>query len=125
MKLQKLVYYSQSWSLVWDERPLFNEAIEAWVNGPVVPELYSKHRGRFKLLQNDLGPYMAGCLDETAIETIDAVLQHYGEKSSQWLSDLSHAESPWRDARDGLPLDERGNRVISHASLAEFYGGLQ
>lgn len=25
MKLQKLVYYSQAWSLVWDEKPLFQE----------------------------------------------------------------------------------------------------
>ena len=23
MKLQKLVFYSQAWSLVWDEKPLF------------------------------------------------------------------------------------------------------
>ena len=36
MKLQKLVYYCQAWSLVWDEQPLFKERIEAWVNGPVV-----------------------------------------------------------------------------------------
>ena len=25
MKLQKLVYYCQAWSLVWDEEPIFNE----------------------------------------------------------------------------------------------------
>jgi hypothetical protein len=25
MKLQKLVYYAQAWSLVWDEQPLFQE----------------------------------------------------------------------------------------------------
>ncbi len=30
MKLQKLVYYSQAWGLVWDEEPLFPERIEAW-----------------------------------------------------------------------------------------------
>jgi len=30
MKLQKLVYYSQAWSLVWDEKPLFRAQIEAW-----------------------------------------------------------------------------------------------
>ena len=36
MKLQKLVYYCQAWSLVWDERPLFDESIEAWANGPVL-----------------------------------------------------------------------------------------
>ena len=34
MKLQKLVYYSQAWSLVWDDKPLFRERIEAWANGP-------------------------------------------------------------------------------------------
>lgn len=25
MKLQKLCYYSQAWSLVWDDAPLFDE----------------------------------------------------------------------------------------------------
>jgi len=49
MKLQKLVYYSQAWSLVWDDAPLFSERIEAWANGPVVPALYQKHRGQFTL----------------------------------------------------------------------------
>ena len=38
MKLQKLVYYSQAWSLVWDEQSLFIESIEAWANGPVVSD---------------------------------------------------------------------------------------
>jgi uncharacterized phage-associated protein len=27
MKLEKLVYHSQAWSLVWDEEPLFHERI--------------------------------------------------------------------------------------------------
>ena len=49
MKLQKLVYYSQAWSLVWDDRQLFGEAVEAWANGPVVRELYEHHRGQFEL----------------------------------------------------------------------------
>lgn len=33
MKLQKLCYYSKAWHLVWEERPLFTNRIEAWVNG--------------------------------------------------------------------------------------------
>ncbi|MGH7905267.1 MAG: Panacea domain-containing protein, partial [Candidatus Binataceae bacterium] len=49
MKLQKLVYYSQAWSLVWDEKPLFRDRIEAWASGPVVPNLYRKHRGKFEV----------------------------------------------------------------------------
>lgn len=44
MKLQKLVYYCQAWSLVWDEKPLFPERIEAWANGPVVRELFDLDR---------------------------------------------------------------------------------
>jgi uncharacterized phage-associated protein len=46
-KLQKLCYYSQAWHLVWDERPLFDERIEAWANGPVTRSLYSSHWRQF------------------------------------------------------------------------------
>ena len=35
MKLEKLVYYCQAWSLGWDEVPLFEEDFQAWANGPV------------------------------------------------------------------------------------------
>lgn len=37
IKLQKLVYYSKAWSLVWDDDPLFTEEVQAWAHGPVVP----------------------------------------------------------------------------------------
>jgi uncharacterized phage-associated protein len=47
MKLQKLLYYSQAWSLVWDEKPLFRARIEAWADGPIVREVYREHRGDF------------------------------------------------------------------------------
>ena len=30
VKLHKLLYYSQAWSLVWDDRLLFRARIEAW-----------------------------------------------------------------------------------------------
>ena len=46
-KLQKLCYYAQAWSLVWDDSPLFEDRIEAWANGPVVPALYEQHRGQY------------------------------------------------------------------------------
>lgn len=47
MKLQRLVYYSQAWHLVWEGTPLFPERIEAWANGPVVPVLYEALQGEF------------------------------------------------------------------------------
>lgn len=54
MKLEKLCYYSQAWSLVWDERRLFPERFEAWANGPVCPDLYHAHKGMFKITRGDI-----------------------------------------------------------------------
>ncbi|MFM6174756.1 MAG: Panacea domain-containing protein [Sphaerospermopsis kisseleviana] len=44
LKLQKLVYYAQAWHLALFEQPLFNEDFEAWIHGPVVPELYHYYK---------------------------------------------------------------------------------
>jgi uncharacterized phage-associated protein len=121
MKLQKLVYYSHVWSLVWDEQPLVTDRIEAWANGPVAPELYERHRGEFRISTVGGDPTR---LDETQRETIDKVLEYYGHRSSQWLSDLTHAEDPWRNARGGLAAGVRSNARISDAAMAEYYGSL-
>ena len=122
MKLQKLVYYSQAWALVWDEKPLFKNRIEAWANGPVAPDLYRKHRGQYEVGKWPEGEPAKLTRDQR--ETIDAVLSFYGNKSSQWLSDLTHSERPWLDARNGLAPGERGGSVITLASMAEYYGSL-
>ncbi len=122
MKLQKLVYYSQAWSLVWDERPLFDESIEAWANGPVCPELYRAHAGNFMV--NQLARGNSAVLATEARDTIDAILETYGEKDSQWLSDLTHMEAPWIDARGDIPAGERCSNEITHAAMAEYYGSL-
>ncbi|OFV94050.1 MAG: hypothetical protein A3H28_10730 [Acidobacteria bacterium RIFCSPLOWO2_02_FULL_61_28] len=121
MKLQKLVYYAQAWSLVWDEKPLFGEAIEAWANGPVVRELYDRHRGEFRVSRWEGNP---NALADEEKETIDRVLGFYGVMSSQQLSDLTHREDPWKNARKGLSPNQRGDEVISHAAMAEYYESL-
>jgi uncharacterized phage-associated protein len=122
MKLQKLIYYSQAWSLVWDEKPLFEENIEAWANGPVVRELFDYHRGMYEISEMPIGnPRL---LDQNQQETVDAVLEYYGHRSVQWLIDLSHMEDPWIHARKGLPPLERGNRVIPLDAMAHYYSSL-
>ena len=37
LRLQKLLYYVQGWSLGERGRPMFREEIQAWRYGPVVP----------------------------------------------------------------------------------------
>lgn len=122
MKLQKLVYYGQAWSLVWDERPIFAESIEAWANGPVVPNLYDWHRGLYNVTNCSKGN--ADALTDEERATMDAVLQAYGDQTSQWLSDLTHSEEPWKAARKGLAPGQWGRREITHAAMAEYYGAL-
>ena len=122
MKLQKLVYYSQAWSLVWDEEPLFEENIEAWANGPVVRELFDYHRGMYEISAMPIGnPRL---LNQEQQETIDAVLEYYGDKSAQWLIELTHIEDPWKQARKGMPPLERGSRVMSLDTIADYYSSL-
>ncbi len=121
MKLQKLVYYAQVWSLVWDEKPLFEEKIEAWVGGPVVPSLYERHKGQFTVTTLGGNP---NTLDDNEKDTVRHVLEFYGDRSAHWLSDLTHIEKPWIAARQGLPPGVRGNAEISLASMAEYYSEL-
>src|SRR5262245_25223102 len=118
MKLQKLVYYAQAWSLVWDDAPLFNERIEAWANGPVVPELFHKHKKQYLVEKCDGNPNV---LTRAQKKTVDAVLKTYGDQTSQWLSELSHLEEPWRKARRGLAPGERGDNEITLASMHSYY----
>lgn len=124
MKLQKLVYYSQAWNLVWEESPLFDERIEAWANGPVCPALYECHRGQFIVSTNSFQLGDAKTLNSSQMENIDKVLEVFGDKSAQWLSDLTHSESPWVDAREGCSPMERSSSEITHAAMHEYYSGL-
>jgi len=122
MKLQKLVYYCQAWSLIWDEEPLFPEQIQAWASGPVVPQLYNVHRGQFEIDSLPVGN--KNKLKKYQKETIDSVLSYYGHKEAQWLSDLSHLEKPWKEARKGKKPGENCTREITHAAIAEYYSSL-
>jgi len=124
MKLQKLVYYCQAWSLVWDDAPLFDNRIEAWINGPVVVDLYNYHKGHYRVGASFFKDGNSSRLNSIQKETIDRVLDFYGDKDSQWLSNLTHLEEPWKNARKGLDAKERGNREITWESMAEYYSSI-
>lgn len=122
IKLQKLVYYSQAWHLVWDDEPLFPERIEAWANGPVVPDLFREHRGEFQRTSWKMGSIQA--LTPSERGTIDSILEFYGPRDAFYLSELTHREQPWKEAREGLSPGARGSNEITQVSMAEYYGSL-
>lgn len=123
MKLQKLCYYAQAWHLVWEDRPLFDNEIQAWANGPVSPRLYACHRKQFTVSAGDITPTPKE-LDASEKESIDTVVQYYGKRSAMELSQLTHAEDPWKDARGDLPAGARCQTEITPAAMAEYYGSL-
>lgn len=122
-KLQKLVYYSQAWHLAWEGRALFRERIEAWANGPVAPDLYDKHRGKFEVSswRRWGNPWSLRARDK---QTIDIILSHYGGLSGRQLSHLTHNEAPWLEARGDLDPTARSTAEIPRDSMLAFYEAL-
>lgn len=123
-KLQKLVYYSQAWSLVWDEKALFPEEFQAWIDGPVCHDLFKKHRGKVRLKQGDIKKKPQPIENQDAVETIDVVLDEYGKRSGMALRALSHTEEPWINAREGCRPDQRCDTIITKESMADYYAKL-
>jgi uncharacterized phage-associated protein len=121
MKLEKLCYYAQAWNLVWDDKPLFDERIEAWIMGPVVRDLYTAHRKQFLTTDELAAMGSPDNLDDDEKETIDVVLKSYGHLDSKQLSALTHRDNPWRDARVGYGDFDHCENEISQESMQSYY----
>lgn len=109
-KIQKLVYYAYAWTLTLTndgkelKTKLFDEQIEAWVHGPVVPSLYREYAtygyGNIPKRETevDFTEDIKGILNE--------VWDVYGSFDGNELESITHQESPWQVAREGYgPLD--------------------
>ncbi|AMU25500.1 Protein of uncharacterised function%2C possible prophage protein [Mycobacteroides abscessus] len=117
--LQKLVYYGQAWSMVWDGKPLFLEPIEAWRDGPVVRRLYSAHYRQYSVSAIPGGNANALTGEEKAV--LDSVLDFYGRLSCEELVDRTHREMPWQQARGDLPYGAHSSAEIDTATMRAFY----
>ena len=122
LQIQKLVYYIQAWSLVFLSRPLFDENFQAWANGPVVPELYDFHAQRFLISIEDMIDIQPPKLADEEKKIINAVLKRYGNMTGQELSDLTHKERPWIEARGNTPIGDKSKAIISKDIMQDYYG---
>jgi uncharacterized phage-associated protein len=120
MQLQKLLYYTQGWSLALRKEPMFDERIEAWAYGPVVKEVFQAFR---RFADGPINPDLGSDenLSDEQKEFIGAVWQAYKGYSAIGLSEMTHREAPWKDARAGLPVGARSNALISRKTLKEFF----
>ena len=63
-------------------------------------------------------------LTDNQKDSIDKVLEHYAVHNAQWLSQLTHMEAPWQQARVNVPAGISSSNIISKESMAVYYGGL-
>ena len=140
LKLQKILYYTQSWYMVFfgRENSLFKENPQAWVNGPVYPEIYSEYKGKVNGMCDHLQAKDFDCTEENLtdeanklakqmnftdddVECIDSILTLYGAKTQNQLVLLTHTESPWVDARKGLLPFDYSKREIALDTMYTYY----
>ncbi len=123
MKLQKLCYYAFVERLVTSDKKLFDEQFEAWANGPVCRELFNVHKGKFFVSARDIpNGRLTDTLTQDEINCINKVLEQDKETDGSVLSERTHREKPWQDARRGLPLSARCRNKITLKSIKEYYG---
>ena len=127
LKLQKLCYYCQARYLAWENVPLFEEDFQAWANGPVCPELFQCHRGKFSISASEIDETIADdTFSDVQKNDMDKVLNYYGEKDPHWLSELTHQERPWKETRAnaGVSPGDYCTSVIPKELIQDYYAGL-
>lgn len=122
-KLQKLLYYSQAWNLVFRNEPLFRDKIEAWIHGPAIPSVYVEYKDfGYNDIQKKIDTSNFSKLTKDEISLLEAVWKIYGKYDADYLEILSHSESPWIEARKNIPPYLSSNLVISLESMKKYYG---
>jgi uncharacterized phage-associated protein len=97
MQLMKLVYISYGWYLAMHNAKLFNDRIEAWKYGPVIPTLYQSTK-RFGRNEIPLELIADGPISDPRMEAFyDSIVGNYGQYSGIALSNLTHRQgTPWQ-----------------------------
>lgn len=102
-KLEKLCYYAYAWYITLNKKRLFNQHFEAWIPGPVNPDLFHKYREYgwnvipqvpklpIEIAENE---YLCGFLEK--------IFESYGGFDAGELVYLTCQEDPWKNARKGL-----------------------
>lgn len=135
LKLQKLLYYIQSWHIAKSNKEiLFSTLPEAWVNGPVYREVYDSYKSVFFRNENIVTDLDEISLSEKLLQAqtelnvtddqlklINAVLSSYGKLSDERLVLMTHSERPWNEAREGLSPIDRSDKKLSVESMFQYF----
>lgn len=133
LKLQKLLYFIQAAFLTSEiGKACFNERIEAWDFGPVVPIAYRefKHFGSSNIPEiksiikfdgediwdSHIVPFDDSIISEGHKNSINEIIDTFKDYSATDLVTLTHNQSPWLDAYAVCR-----NNEISLDSIKEYF----
>jgi uncharacterized phage-associated protein len=119
LKLQKLLYYMQGYHLAFFNEKFFEDQLEAWTYGPVVPNAYHtfKEFGP-KAIILDPDKYKEIELTPAQEDMFEQVMNEYGKFSAIKLMEMTHKETPWKEAF------ERQDKIISLETMKNFFAKL-
>ena len=136
MKLQKLLYYVETWALV-HIGSIIEEEFEAWIHGPVIPKVYSHYKkfgySPISIFYPNNDPnasefikvferkHIDNGINSYTFKLIADVLNEYGELNAFQLENLTHSEEPWLNARKDFLFNEQSNNIISKKEMKEYY----
>jgi uncharacterized phage-associated protein len=115
MKLQKMLYYQQGFHLAYFNTPLFDEEIEAWMYGPVVPEMYERYKSNGHLGIEPDRSMGFGFDQPEELALFNEVCNVYGAYSTIGLMNMTRNETPWKTTPTG-----EGN-VIPKSVMKSFF----
>lgn len=112
LKLQKLLYYSQVWYFVKNDKLLFDDRIQAWIYGPVVYDVWAsfKFMKRSSIIPSNRAHNLT--IDDATTNHLDAIWKSYGHLSGADLVDLTHNDLPWKNSRKGLLSNQPSEKEV-------------
>lgn len=104
LKLQKLLYYAQGCVLAITGDPLFNDEIQAWEHGPVVPDIYHQYK---EFGRNDIefdNDFDRSAISPQINDILEEVYNEFGQYSAWKLRNMTHDETPWQETLKNNPI---------------------
>ena len=115
LKLQKLVYYAQGFSLALKGEVLFDDPIEAWAHGPAIRKLYHEYKDNGANAIDKPEDMNFTKYDDDVKSLLNQVYEEYGQFSAWKLRDMSHEEEPW------VKGNARTSKVITIKDLKKYF----
>lgn len=123
LSIQKLLYFSEVFSKVINNKKIFSDSLKAWKYGPVYDEIYdcfSYYKGN-KIDYSELLKDREYNLSDEEKEYLDEIIKDFGCYSGPILREMTYLTDPWIQARKGIKDEEPSTRIIEEDEMDKYF----